>query len=71
MDMYFFTQESPRSLDTLLEDFKTSAGNFNRFYSEMNEREKHLFKGYLHSLRVATNSPNMSVETETTSAELF
>jgi len=61
----------PRQLETLVKDFTASAGNFEGFYNDMNEREKILFKGYLHSLRVETNSPNMVVETETTAAQLF
>lgn len=61
----------PRTVETLVKDFSAAAGNFEEFYNEMNEREKILFKGYLHQLRVEAHSPNMSVETETTSAELF
>lgn len=72
MDMFFFTTEKPpRNLDTLVEDFKASAGNFSEFYEGMDEREKFLFKSYLHDLRVKAHSPLVRPMVETTSSPLF
>lgn len=47
----------PRSLNQTIEDFLGSAGSFGSFYQEMSQRERILFKGWLHSLRVQSNSP--------------
>jgi superoxide dismutase len=44
-------EKSPRTLEQLVADFKASAGNFAAFNSGMNEREKHLFKGWLVQMR--------------------
>ena len=72
MDMFFFTTEkTPRDLDTLVEDFEASAGNFSSFYEGMDEREKFLFKSYLHDLRVKAHSPLVTTRVETTSSSLF
>ena len=44
-------ETTPRSLEQLIADFKASAGNFNQFHKELSEREKILFKGWLHQMR--------------------
>jgi hypothetical protein len=40
-----------RTLDVLIEGFEASAGNFDQFHSDMNGREKLLFKNYIDSMR--------------------
>lgn len=67
--MYFFMQ--PRPIETLVKDFMAAAGNFEEFYNGMDEREKLLFKGYLHQLRVESYSPLATQNIETTTATLF
>ena len=47
----------PRSLNQIIEDFIKSMGSFNSFYRSMSQREMILFKGWIHSLRVQSNSP--------------
>jgi hypothetical protein len=44
-------ERAPRTLEQLVADFKASAGNFVAFNNGMNEREKHLFKGWLAQMR--------------------
>lgn len=44
-------QKTPRSLEKLIKDFESSAGNFEKFNNEMDMREKSLFKGWLNSMR--------------------
>ena len=67
--MYFFME--PRPLEALVKDFVAAAGKFEEFYNGMNEREKTLFKGYLHKLRVEAHSPLVTANVETTTATLF
>ncbi len=67
--MYFFME--PRPVEILVKDFSASAGNFEEFYNGMDEREKLLFKGYLHQLRVEAHSPLVTANVETTTAPLF
>jgi hypothetical protein len=62
---------SPRPLEQLIKDFEESAGNFEEFYTKMDEREKFLFKSYLHDLRVKAHSPLVSQNGETTQSTLF
>jgi len=45
------TENTPRSLDQLVKDFEASSGNFAGFHKGMSEREKILFKGWLHQMR--------------------
>lgn len=40
-----------RTLDVLIKEFEASAGNFDQFHSNMNGREKLLFKEYVGSMR--------------------
>ncbi len=40
-----------RTLDVLIKEFEASAGNFDQFHSDMNGREKLLFKSYIGSMR--------------------
>jgi len=47
----------PRSLNQIIEDFLGSEGSFGSFYQEMSLRERILFKGWLHYLRVQSHSP--------------
>lgn len=47
----------PRSLNQIIEDFLGSAGSFGSFYQGMSQRERTLFKGWIHSLRVQSHSP--------------
>ena len=67
--MYFFME--PRTTEVLVKDFAASAGKFEEFYNGMNEREKTLFKGYLHKLRVEAHSPLVTANVETTTVTLF
>jgi len=67
--MYFFMK--PRPVEILVKDFSAAAGNFEEFYNGMDEREKLLFKGYLHQLRVESHSPLATENVETTTAPLF
>lgn len=67
--MYFFME--PRPVEILVKDFSAAAGNFEEFYNGMDEREKLLFKGYLHQLRVEAHSPLVTANVETTTAPLF
>lgn len=46
-----------RDLTQLIQDFRNSAGSFNSFLIGMNQREKILFRGWLHSLREKAHSP--------------
>jgi hypothetical protein len=61
----------PRPLEILVKDFVAAAGKFEEFYNGMDEREKTLFKGYLHRLRVEAHSPLVTSNVETTSSVLF
>jgi hypothetical protein len=47
------TSQGSRSIETLIHEFETSVGNFNAFHSNMNGREKILFKEYIGSMRDA------------------
>jgi hypothetical protein len=67
--MFLFT--TPRPLEQLIKDFEQSAGNFEEFYNGMDSRERILFKGYLHDLRVKAHSPFVRGNDETTSTTLF
>ena len=67
--MFLFT--TPRPLEQLIKDFEGSAGNFEEFYNGMDEREKFLFKSYLHDLRVKAHSPFVFQKGETTQSTLF
>ena len=40
-----------RKLDELISEFENSQGNFDQFHSNMNGREKLLFKSYIDSMR--------------------
>lgn len=72
MDMFLFTKFPTRDLDKLIQDFEESAGNFSTFYKTMNDEEKKLFKGYLHTLRVEAHSPLIrEAEDETSLSPLF
>ena len=42
-----------RSIEILIREFHSSAGDFDTFHSSMNGREKLLFKEYLRSMRDA------------------
>lgn len=56
--MYFYMHlPKPRGIEDLINDFKESAGNFLSFYETMDSREKTLFKGWLHKLRIEAHSP--------------
>jgi len=44
-------QKQPRSLNKLIKDFESSAGDFEKFNKSMDLREKTLFKGWLHQMR--------------------
>ena len=44
-------QKQPRSLEKLIKDFESSAGNFEKFHKSMDLREKTLFKGWLNQMR--------------------
>jgi hypothetical protein len=61
----------PRTTEVLVKDFSVAAGKFEEFYNGMDEREKTLFKGYLHKLRVEAHSPLVTSNVETTSSVLF
>jgi len=61
---YYMHLPKPRGLDDLIKDFKESAGNFLTFYETMDSREKTLFKGWLHKLRIETHSPLLAGTTE-------
>jgi len=67
--MYLFI--TPRPLEQLIKEFEESAGNFDGFYNAMDEREKFIFKSYLHKLRVEARSPLVDLNDETTSSPLF
>ncbi len=67
--MFLFT--TPRPLEQLIKDFEDSAGNFEVFYDNMDERERILFKSYLHDLRVKSHSPFVASNGETSQATLF
>ena len=43
--------KQPRTLEKLISDFESSAGNFEKFHQEMDTREKTLFKGWLNKMR--------------------
>lgn len=43
--------KQPRSLQRLIQDFKSSAGNFEKFHQGMDARENSLFKGWLERMR--------------------
>lgn len=60
----------PRGIEDLINDFKESAGNFLTFYETMDSREKTLFKGWLHKLRIESHSPLLAATTEG-SSKLF
>lgn len=45
------SEKTPRSLEQLVTDFNASSGEFAKFHKGMNEREKILFKGWLHQMR--------------------
>ena len=40
-----------RTLAVLVHEFEASTGNFDQFHSDMNGREKLLFKNYIDSMR--------------------
>ena len=44
-------EKAPRTFEQFVADFKASAGNFAEFNSGINEREKHIFKGWLSKMR--------------------
>jgi len=46
-----------RSLNQIIQDFRDSEGSFLSFFQQMSEKEKDLFRGWLHSLRVQSYSP--------------
>ena len=50
------TEKTPRSLEQLIADFNASSGEFAKFHKAMNEREKILFKGWLHQMRATPSS---------------
>lgn len=60
----------PRGIEDLINDFKESAGNFLTFYETMDSREKTLFKGWLHKLRIESHSPLLAA-TDEGSSKLF
>ena len=45
------SERTPRGLQEIVKDFAAAAGNFKAFHKDMNEREKVLFKGWLHQMR--------------------
>ena len=44
-------EREPRNLDTIIEGFKNSAGEFLRFYTSLNQREKTLYEDWIEGLR--------------------
>lgn len=44
-------EKAPRTLEQLIADFNASSGEFAKFHKELGEREKVLFKGWLHQMR--------------------
>jgi hypothetical protein len=44
-------ENTPRTLEQLVADFKSSAGNFENFNNNMSAREKVVFKGWLADMR--------------------
>jgi hypothetical protein len=44
-------EKTPRTLEQLIAEFNASSGEFAKFHKELSEREKILFKGWLHQLR--------------------
>jgi len=44
-------EKTPRTLEQLIADFNASSGEFAKFHKELGEREKILFKGWLHQMR--------------------
>lgn len=44
-------EKQPRSLEKLIKDFKSSAGDFEKFNSSMDLREQTLFKGWMRQMR--------------------
>jgi len=73
MDMFFFNlKNTSRDSDTLIQEFRDSAGDFDSFYQGMNSEEKLLFKGYLQKLREEAHSPLATArKVETTLSPLF
>ena len=45
------SERTPRGIQEIVKDFAAAAGNFKAFHKGMNEREKVLFKGWLHQMR--------------------
>ena len=45
------SERTPRGLQEIVKDFESAAGNFKAFNKGMNEREKVLFRGWLHQMR--------------------
>jgi len=44
-------EKAPRTLEQLIADFNASSGEFAKFHKELGEREKVIFKGWLHQMR--------------------
>lgn len=44
-------QKEPRTLEKLIKDFRSSAGDFEKFNNSMNSREQTLFKGWIQQMR--------------------
>jgi hypothetical protein len=44
-------QKQPRSLEKLIEEFKASAGEFEKFNDSMDSREYSLFQGWFQKMR--------------------
>jgi hypothetical protein len=43
--------KEPRSLEKLIRDFELSRGEFLKFHTGMDKREKIMFKGWINSMR--------------------
>jgi superoxide dismutase len=54
-------EKTTRTLENLVEDFKSSFGNFQTFNKGMDAREKTIFKGWLNKLRANPAVPETSL----------
>ena len=45
-------ENTPRTLEALVQEFKNSVGNFTTFNRNMSARERTVFKGWLIQLRI-------------------
>jgi hypothetical protein len=47
-------ENTPRTLEVLVQEFKNSVGNFATFNRNMSARERTVFKGWLNQLRTSS-----------------